>query len=278
MLPEPSPTSAESLAPRENREISQQLAIRRGHERGFALLAETTQALAAANSFEEIKGLRDKAEAVRAFARAANLNLEFQNKAAELKLRAERKAGQVLQKMKLRGGDRKSNRHRGGLKLADLGLTENQPRRWQREALVPEDEFCRYIASTQERGREITAAGLLKLAAGMQVKADGSARLNTAKSRVKLTAVGMLGDESTIYVLSELPDHLHLLADTLQPGCDGTGQLEPHCRRIVRICLSRSRSCCNISRDPENGRRSCFLRSDSVAPKLNCCQNPSLSG
>jgi hypothetical protein len=44
---------------------------------------------------EVIRGIRDKAEAARHYARSAALDLEFQNFATELKLRAERKAGQL---------------------------------------------------------------------------------------------------------------------------------------------------------------------------------------
>jgi hypothetical protein len=47
-------------------------------------------------SLEDIKGIRDKAEVLRQYAAQAGAGLEAQNKCAEIKLRAERKAGEVL--------------------------------------------------------------------------------------------------------------------------------------------------------------------------------------
>ena len=49
------------------------------------------QALASCDSLEEIKDIRNKADAVRHYAKSAKASLELQNKAAELKLRAERR-------------------------------------------------------------------------------------------------------------------------------------------------------------------------------------------
>ncbi len=47
-------------------------------------------------SLEDIKGIRDKAEVLRQYAAQAGAGLEAQNKCAEIKLRTERKAGEVL--------------------------------------------------------------------------------------------------------------------------------------------------------------------------------------
>ena len=55
-------------------------------------LDAATQALARAETLAEIKLIRDKAEAVRSYARNAALGLDAQNYGAEVKLRAERKA------------------------------------------------------------------------------------------------------------------------------------------------------------------------------------------
>jgi hypothetical protein len=66
--------------------------------------------------------------------------------AAEIRLRAERKAGQVLILMAVkgerdagRGGDRKSPTHDEPVILADLGVERNQATRWQEIARVPEE-------------------------------------------------------------------------------------------------------------------------------------------
>lgn len=100
---------------------------------------------------DEVKDLRDKALALEAYAKQAK-NTEAERRACEIRLRAERKAGQLLQQMakskerQTRGGDRKSKSHDGRLKLADLKVSESQSKRWQRLADVPEKAFERSLA------------------------------------------------------------------------------------------------------------------------------------
>lgn len=50
------------------------------------------QAIQKAASVDEAKGIRDKAEALRIYAKQSGQSLEVQNKCAEIKLRAERRA------------------------------------------------------------------------------------------------------------------------------------------------------------------------------------------
>lgn len=59
-------------------------------------LNQARQALALAKSIDEVKNIRDKAEALRAYAKQAGMGLEMQNECAEIKLRAERRAGEML--------------------------------------------------------------------------------------------------------------------------------------------------------------------------------------
>ena len=57
------------------------------------------QLLAEAKTMDDILHIRDIAEAARVYAQAAKLGLENQNEAAEVKIRAERKAGEMLAQM-----------------------------------------------------------------------------------------------------------------------------------------------------------------------------------
>jgi hypothetical protein len=111
----------------------------------LALLDRVSRLLDEATSFEAIKSLRDRAEAVRKLAKMGNCCLEVLNRAAELKLRAERKAGEILRSLKLRGGDRRSKGHRVHLKLDDLGISRQESKRWQCIASLPEEVFRQYI-------------------------------------------------------------------------------------------------------------------------------------
>lgn len=134
------------------------------------------RAIAEAKSVDEVKGIRDKAEAVRMYAKQARLGIEMQNDAAEIKLRAERRAGEMLAVMEKNGGGRPAeNRSRAvtGLspKLEDLGVTKNQSSQWQQMASVPEDRLEQYMAYSREAEQEITTAGALR-AGGSDYKRD----------------------------------------------------------------------------------------------------------
>ena len=126
-------------------------------------LNRVAQALAETSDLAQVKAIRDRAEAARHNAQCNGMGLKTQNQAAEVKLRAERRAGKLLAGLIKRGGDRKSTTHNEHLKLSDLGIDHNQSARWQREASVPDDVFEEYLAAAKEDGKPITASGLLRL-------------------------------------------------------------------------------------------------------------------
>ena len=81
--------------------------------------------LAKLENLDEIKEIWDKAEALRLYAKSADLGFKAQNQAAEVKLRAERGAGEILAALGLRGGDRKSASKVDGVSLVDRGSPLN---------------------------------------------------------------------------------------------------------------------------------------------------------
>lgn len=90
----------------------------------------------------------------------------MQNSAAEIKLRAERKAGELLAAMpKQDGGDAARLRTQSRPvtevppTLEEIGISRMQSSRWQLEALVPEPVFEDYLEATKDAGEEITTAG-----------------------------------------------------------------------------------------------------------------------
>lgn len=113
-----------------------------------------------ATSVQELKGVRDQAEAIRQYAKQRGASLAILNGAAEVKLRAERRMGELLQDGVKQGGDPKSH----GVTLADLGVTKMESSRWQIEAAVPESRFEVFLATQREAGDEITQAALLRVA------------------------------------------------------------------------------------------------------------------
>lgn len=223
-----------------------------GHE--LAILDEAKQALSGATRFDEIITIRDKAEAVRRHAQSASLGLDVQNRAAEVKLLAERMAGQLLSKLMLRGGDRRSKSCHERLKLDDLGISRNQSTRWQVQARVPEKVFVEYVRQTCDSGKELTSAALMRLAKqcgdtrrqarsvngknGFFTRRNGTpASINRHRNHSAPTAETEIAE-----TVSELTNHHEVLAGMLQPFCnDKEATLKPAERRMVAYLLHESK-------------------------------------
>ena len=128
-----------------------------------AVLDKIRHGLVETADLAQIKDFRDQAEAVRQYAVTAALGLEIQNQAAETRLVAERRAGEVLLDMQIHGGDRRSS-YRDDTRLEALGISQEESSRWQREASLPEAEFQQYLQLTKETGKRLTSRQLLHLA------------------------------------------------------------------------------------------------------------------
>lgn len=95
---------------------------------------------------------------LRQLPRAQGECLTIQNYAAEVKLRAERRAGELLAEMPKDEGGRPAKRT-GSIvepvsKLNDLGISKKQSHRWQAVATVPERQFEQHIADTKAAQEE----------------------------------------------------------------------------------------------------------------------------
>ena len=104
------------------------------------LLRQAFDALAGAESLEDYRNVRDSAEAIRVLGENARAGLDVRNRVAELRLRAERGAGDVLRSMALRGGDRRTKTQQSRLTLSDLGITSNEPECLVQRPFLPADD------------------------------------------------------------------------------------------------------------------------------------------
>lgn len=131
--------------------------------------------LAEAKGLDDIMRIRDLAEAARTYAQAAKLGLEAQNNAADIKLHAERKAGELVGQMPKATGAREPGTNRGATRLQDatasskptyseIGIEKTEAYRWQAIASVPEELFERHIAETKGSGKELTSRGVHRIA------------------------------------------------------------------------------------------------------------------
>lgn len=139
----------------------------------LARLATARALLAEARTVDEVKAIRDKAEAARVYAREARLGLEAQNFAAEVKLRAERRAGEVLADVERQRGERtdrtsaqpgprSATTYQETLRAAEIAPTT--AKRWQAVARLPEPLFEQHIAAVKDAGRELTTGDVVRLA------------------------------------------------------------------------------------------------------------------
>ena len=123
----------------------------------LARISAAKTALLQASTFEDVLDIRDKAASIQVYVRAAGEGLEVQNQAAEIRLRAERRAGEMLAAMADAGTLSKGKCNT----LSHLSITRIQSSRWQMEAKLSESVFESIVESCKATQRELTQSLLL---------------------------------------------------------------------------------------------------------------------
>ena len=131
---------------------------------GLARYDAMCTAIAECVRVDEAKDIRDKALALEKYMAQAE-NLEAERQACNVRLRAERRCGEILKAMKANGErasrgnpSGKTNVERNDITLADLNISRDQASRFQQLADVPEAEF---EAALESPGKPSTS-GILK--------------------------------------------------------------------------------------------------------------------
>jgi site-specific DNA-methyltransferase (adenine-specific) len=167
----------------------------------LAALEQARRLLARARTLDQARRIHDVAEAVRVYARQAELGLEIQNQAGELKLRAARRLGELLAAMPKNAGARGlgvRSRDATAPTLAELGVSKSQSSRWQAVAAVPEPDFERHLATTRLDHRELTTAGVLELARPHLRRARFQAVPPTVAAPLPSTCTLVVGDAARL--------------------------------------------------------------------------------
>jgi len=131
------------------------------------------RAIQEARGIDEIKLIRDKAEAFRYALIQAKEKDEWIREACILKLRAEHKAG-ILLKEQVRGKGEYPRKQMSEAMtfaptLSDMGIERNQSSNWQLIASIPEeDEFENYL----QTNKEVTTSGAVMLARKLQRESE----------------------------------------------------------------------------------------------------------
>jgi hypothetical protein len=148
------------------------------------------RALAACKAVDEVKNLLDKAEAMRLYGRMAK-DKTLEMDAAEIRMRAERRLGQMLAEQKASVGFSTGARMAGKFPdgsvvvandhrttLADAGISKDLSSRAQKMAAVPEAEFEAEVGEWRDRVQvegERVSTRLQKAGARAQQEADHEA-------------------------------------------------------------------------------------------------------
>jgi hypothetical protein len=132
---------------------------------------QARHALAECQRVDEVKDIRDKAEAMAAYARQAK-DTEMIQWATEIKVRAERKAGELLSAMEKSQGSKFNGRAPDGSvrrshddtaqTLADVGVSKVQSSRWQSLAGMSEEHFETAVATAKDTAGQVTTAFMLR--------------------------------------------------------------------------------------------------------------------
>lgn len=173
------------------------------------------KALAEVRRVDEVKSIHDKAMAMQLYAKQAK-DRELIRSATEIRLRAERRAGELLHDLKrnkqreAKGGDRKSKSNKATLiqpKLSDLGVTKQQSSRWQKLADLPDREFeSRVGLATEKAEAGIDAASKQKRKSKKENKDEASIfsfverQILTANNTIKRLWKGCSGAERMEFV------------------------------------------------------------------------------
>jgi hypothetical protein len=126
-------------------------------------LESASRVLAEAKNISQVKDIRDRAEAIRHYVKERDLGIQAQNDAAELKLRAERRLGELLSEMpKNRGSQGKGVRCHDATTptLDEIGLDKHDSHRCQRIASLDQSTFEEHITTTRAAEKELTTASV----------------------------------------------------------------------------------------------------------------------
>lgn len=126
-------------------------------DQAYALIVE-------AKTVDETKQIIGQAERLKHYAKERNLSFEIQFEISVIKLRAERKAGQLLKEVELNKGAATRSHDGTTQKLSDFDINKNQSSRWQSMADIPDDLFEETILEYEKQKEEITQKAILNIA------------------------------------------------------------------------------------------------------------------
>lgn len=135
------------------------------------------RAIAACHRIDEAKEIRDKAEALRAYTRQIR-NRDAEVQFAEIKVRAERRCGELLDMLKRSGGRRVSgdSRTAGAPTISDFGMSQVGAQRARMTAAVPRKAFEEHLAEHRDRMEPVSSRSVRMIGKPHERRADAILR------------------------------------------------------------------------------------------------------
>jgi hypothetical protein len=213
----------------------------------LAQLSEATRLLAEARTLDDMTQLRAIAKAAEEYARAEKLGEEAERYAREVQLRAARCAGEILQEMRANGelatqkAVQFANAAQGRAHeplpqtLADIGITEDESRRWGKLAVLDAEDFeggvrqgkseTALTRPTKKRKKNVTGPEPVTSLKSQHGKRTGPT-LKQSLSGLQQAAIqlqglaeaidgGLLGDWSQLFAIPEAQPHFEVVKDSL---------------------------------------------------------------
>lgn len=144
-----------------------------GDPRAFVLVAldRAKLWLTTAGSVEDVAEVRAKAEAIRAYTVQANLGKDAEQAACEIRIRAERRIGELLKADPPRPG--RPSKQSGTATISDHGISKDESSEFQKLAAIPEPEFDETVGRLRD-DKALSRAAVLrkKTAEAEQLKQD----------------------------------------------------------------------------------------------------------
>jgi N6-adenosine-specific RNA methylase IME4 len=131
---------------------------RRKQPRDLALIANAKRALALTSDLGEVREIMSKADSLKHYFKRVGEHYEAQQQAAEICVRAKRRAGELIAEM-----PKKKNQKSAGSTLEQAGIERKQSMRWQAIAAIPENKFEEFFAAERTAEHEITSAAAYRL-------------------------------------------------------------------------------------------------------------------
>jgi len=206
-----------------------------------------------ANSVADIVDLRAKTEAVKSYIlraiRDRTHRLEAQNNLAELRLRQERRIGQLLPTMDRQSRGRPGKMYSGDTfsavptlpTLPDLGISRVDSSHFQQIATVDEQVFENYIKSTVADKGELTTAAILRIAKGQQVRdlRDSFARMGKSGTDGAGGGGRVVRQDASVFLQSIEPASVDLLLTDPPYMTDCPGDVHTFAHLWLPMALSR---------------------------------------